>query len=288
MALDNHICPFLGDLRVDEISTKDILAWKDKVCSRLMKNGKPYGAWTIGSWFSVLRNIMSDIVLEYDLPKNPCQGVRAPRKPKAPRKERTLSSAQLSRFLYLNKLHCNQHYAIALVLALYGLRWEEASALHWEHVDEEAGEIRVVQSQVRRKVHPTKNENIKVLPLQEEVVAALEEHKTLLVTRRNEGLKDGLVFPDKNGRYRLSSSVSKAWAVISKEMGLAWTVTPHDLRRSYQNLLRQASVSMVVQQALMGHSSDAMTNHYSNVDMAEKRQAQAQVVDLLKVRGANG
>ncbi len=41
---------------------------------------------------------------------------------------------------------------------------------------------------------------------------------------------------------------------------------------------------MVVQQALMGHSSDAMTQHYSHVDMEEKRKAHAGVISLLQYK----
>ena len=38
---------------------------------------------------------------------------------------------------------------------------------------------------------------------------------------------------------------------------------------------------MIIQQAMMGHSSEAMTEHYSFVDMEEKRRAHKGVVDLL-------
>lgn len=284
--LERHILPFLGHLKVDEITSRDVLLWKDAACSRRMSSGKPYSGWTMASWFSVLRNIMSDVVIEFELSRNPTVGIRAPKKRKAPRRERTLTVAQLREFLELNKVHCNQHFAIALTLAVFGLRWEEGSALHDEHIDEAAGELHVVQVQVRKKVFPTKNENHKVLPLDAEVLAAIRAHQNLMRMRGNPGTKRGMLFPSVTGTYRLPSSVSKGWKVVSRAMNLGWTVTPHDLRRTYQNLLRQASVSMVVQQALMGHSSDAMTQHYSSVNMQEKRHAQAQVVELLKFREA--
>ncbi len=119
---------------------------------------------------------------------------------------------------------------------------------------------------------------------------AIREHQRLMKLRRNPGYRKGLLFPDNNGDYRLPSSVGKGWKFVSESMTLPWVVTPHDLRRSYQNLLRQASVNMVVQQALMGHSSDAMTQHYSHVDMEEKRKAHDGVISLLqhKEKKANG
>lgn len=286
--LERHILPFLGHKKLDEITSRDILRWKDDACSRLMRNGKPFSAWSMSSWFSVLRNIMSDAVIEFELVRNPCDGIRAPKKMKAPRRERTLSAAQLREFLSLNKVHCPQHYAIALVLAVYGVRWEEASALHEKHIDEVAGELSIVQTQVRRKVFPTKNENQKTLPLNAEVSKAIREHQRLMKVRGNPGVRKGLLFPANNGDYRLPSSVSKGWKVVSEAMKLPWVVTPHDLRRTYQNLLRQASVNMVVQQALMGHSSDAMTQHYSHVNMEEKRRAHEGVISLLQYKDKKG
>ena len=279
--------PFLGELYVDAITSRDILQWRDWASSKLMRNGKPYSAWSVDKWFTVLRNIIGDAVVEYELPRNPCDGVRGVKKPRAPRSRRYLTAAQLREFLRLVQLHCPQHFGITLVVAMYGLRWEEASALHLEHVDVEAMEIRIVQSQVRRKVYPTKNESHKVLPLHDEVLAAIGQHQELLRVRGNPGLERGLLFPDSNGNYRLTSSVAKGWKTVSEAMSLPWIVTPHDLRRSCQNLLRQASISMVVQQSLMGHSSDAMTQHYSHVAMDEKRQAQEKVVDLLKYKEGN-
>ncbi len=48
-----------------------------------------------------------------------------------------------------------------------------------------------------------------------------------------------------------------------------------------QNMLRQAGVGLTVQQALMGHSSMQMTEHYSSVNGDEKREAVAKVISLM-------
>jgi len=67
-------------------------------------------------------------------------------------------------------------------------------------------------------------------------------------------------------------------------MGLGWNVTAHDLRRTFQNMLRQAGVGATVQLALMGHSSTQMTEHYSQVGTDEKREAMDNVVALVNYR----
>ena len=38
--LEKHILPFLGDKRVDEIASRDVLGWKDAACGRRLKTGK--------------------------------------------------------------------------------------------------------------------------------------------------------------------------------------------------------------------------------------------------------
>jgi integrase len=282
--LEKHILPFLGGYKVDELGPRHILAWKDEAQGRTLEGGKQYAAWSVNSWFSVLRNILGDAAVEYELPRNPCDGVHGVKKPRAPRGQRYLTAVQLRKFLRLVKAHCPQHYGITLVLAMLGLRWSEASGLHREHVDSEAMEIRVVQSHVRQKLHATKNEDIKVLPISPEILAAIDANDELLRVRKNPGLEKGILFPARNGDYRFPSSVSKGWLKVSNAMKLGWCVAPHDLRRSYQNLLRQAGAGQVVQQALMGHSSDSMTLHYSHVAMAEKRRAHEDVISLLQYK----
>ena len=163
---------------------------------------------------------------------------------------------------------------------MFGLRWEEASGLHIEHVDEQAMELRIVQAHVRGKIFPTKNESSKYLPLPQEILDVLKAHIAGLHRREAPGIDKGILFPSRNGTYRVPSSVFKAWRDVSQRMDLPWVVQPHDLRRSYQNLLRQANVGPVVQQALMGHSSAEMTEHYSFVQMDEKRVAHSNVVSM--------
>ena len=281
-----HILPFLGEHLLSDLGPGDILRWRDWAAALLMKNGKPYSKWTISSWHTVLRSILGDATVEFDLPRNPSHGVKGVRKPKAPRQHRRLTARQIQEFLRLVKIHCPQHHAITLMLVLYGLRWEEASALRREHLDVDAMELRIVQTHVRGRLYPTKNESQKLLPLHPDVLEAIEAEQVRLKVEMNPGYKEGKLFPGKTGEYRLPSSVSKGWKAVSRVMSLEFNVTPHDLRRSYQNLLRQAAVNQVVQQALMGHSSDKMTVHYSHIDMDEKRAAQDRVVDLLKFKEA--
>jgi integrase len=217
-------------------------------------------------------------------PRDPTKGVPGFRKPRSPRSGRYLRPDQLRTFLGLVEEHWGEHHALTVVLASYGLRWGEGSALRLQDVDWEAGEIRVAQSHVRGKVTATKTDSVRLLPLTEPVREVLQEHLARLREMEHPGLVRGLLFPTRDGGYRTPSSVARAWRDVSKRMGHPWEIRPHDLRRTCQNLLRLAGAGLVVQQAVLGHSSDAMTTHYSHVAMAEKRVGLDNVFSLIGYR----
>jgi len=56
-------------------------------------------------------------------------------------------------------------------------------------------------------------------------------------------------------------------------------LSAHGMRRTFNNLMRQARVDRVVLHATIGHSSDSMTEHYSNVRPEEKLAAVNQFVE---------
>src|SRR5262245_9700651 len=56
--------------------------------------------------------------------------------------------------------------------------------------------------------------------------------------------------------------------------------TVHGLRRTFNNLARQVTSCEVVR-SITGHVTNAMTEHYSHIAIAEKRAAVARVLRLL-------
>lgn len=61
--------------------------------------------------------------------------------------------------------------------------------------------------------------------------------------------------------------------------------TIHGFRRSFNDLLRQITSGEVVR-SMTGHSSEAMTRHYSHVEAREKAEAVEQALRV--VRGGRG
>jgi hypothetical protein len=58
-------------------------------------------------------------------------------------------------------------------------------------------------------------------------------------------------------------------------------ISIHGLRRTFNNLLRRVAEGIVTR-AMLGHTNEAMTEHYSHVDLAEKHSAAAAVSAAVK------
>ena len=58
------------------------------------------------------------------------------------------------------------------------------------------------------------------------------------------------------------------------------------MRHTFNNLMHQAKVDHIVLRASTGHNSEGMTEHYSHVDLKEKKDASNKVVDLVGIVGS--
>jgi integrase len=76
-----------------------------------------------------------------------------------------------------------------------------------------------------------------------------------------------------------------AWKACLKTAGITERFTPHGLRRTFNDMLRQAHVDPVISKALIGHVTDEMREHYSTVRLDEKRAAVASAWRLLPGSG---
>jgi len=68
-----------------------------------------------------------------------------------------------------------------------------------------------------------------------------------------------------------------------EKAGLTKHVTPQTLRRTVNNLIRQAA-GEIAARAITGHATQAMTEHYSDVTAAEKHRAgRAAFGDIIEI-----
>jgi hypothetical protein len=80
--------------------------------------------------------------------------------------------------------------------------------------------------------------------------------------------------------YCLDKAFDKAFDKVAEVLELGYKVTPCAMRRTYQDLAREAEVSDIVTRSISGHATPEMQRHYSTVSGDEMRAGLAKVIDI--------
>lgn len=133
------------------------------------------------------------------------------------------------------------------LLLLTGARRGEVLGLKWEQLDLKAGLARL----------DTRKAGGLLLTLPAAAVAVLESMLPL------EG--NPYVFPgDREGKPMTGNSLSHAWRVLAKGVGLE-DVRLHDLRHTFASVLAGRGASLPIIGALLGHSQSQTTARYAHL-----------------------
>ena len=298
-ALEHHILPYLGAVLVDQIRRSDVEEWKAAMALRKkpvahVKAGekarkkaakrKPvaYEAKTINGWFRVLTALLGDAVADFNLDHDPTLRVKElPERNHHHAEPNCLNDSEVWPFLEGFRRRYPRFFPIVTVATLCGLRWGEVSALEWGCIDEAAKKILVNKAHYRGTLSTTKTGVARSVPVNDFILGVLGKHREVLKAANVPVGDTDLVFPSKTGGYSYSSLLHRAIMSVLKELGVPRRLTVHGLRRTYNNLMRQAVQDTVVVQAMTGHSSDRMTEHYSFVSDGEKQKALGQLFEKL-------
>lgn len=107
------------------------------------------------------------------------------------------------------------------------------------------------------------------------------------VERKVKGIETGFVFLSDTGRLRFSNVLTKPLANCAQRAEVNKHVTSHTMRRTFNNLARQAA-GEIVARSMTGHTTTAMTEHYSHVTLEEKNKAVSAALGLLGPKLAAG
>lgn len=284
--LEGHILPILGDVFAQRLDRNDIKDWIAVVSAKRQSNGVHYGEETVRGWWRVLRSFIWFVVDELELEFDPTSGIdvrryldkRLRRGVQAEKGTNALTADELGRFLEVAKRLYPQHYALLVVGFFTGMRWSELSALRWQHFDHDTHEIRIQVSQVRGvERQRTKSGYSRSAAYDQSMWQALTEHRQRMMREQAPGFDSGFVFPSRTGGFRSGSSLTKPFARICEQAGIAKQLSTKVFRRTYNDLLRQASVDEMVKLTMVGHRGQRVNERYSTVDPAEKREALAKV-----------
>ena len=78
--------------------------------------------------------------------------------------------------------------------------------------------------------------------------------------------------------------LDKPFKDVCEHLSLGKKITPRGMRRTFQDLARQAAVDGLVQRSICGHLTVEMTERYSSVAQEEVESALGKVVSLAGYR----
>jgi len=134
------------------------------------------------------------------------------------------------------------HFKTGVLGFTTGARFGELTALTWDDLDLEARTVHYTKGHYYGHVGTTKTNRYCKVPLVDSVVEVMREHREDLIKAQHPGVGSNLVFPARIRAYKVD----------------------------------QIAIS-----AMMDHSTEEMTSHYSFVDLEEKRSHVLRLVEEL-------
>lgn len=289
--IDLHITPKLGDHYVDAIRPADVRAWWNA------QEGEPSSC---NGRLRVLRTLLEDARKDLELDAgNAAENIETMPEGREEDDHRVIDAADLTTFLEAVRAAAPQWYALTVALTLTGARFGEVSALRWDDIDDAARVIHIRRAHYRGTLGTPKTGKSRKVPLLPELRDVLQSHRRALIAAQAPGLSEGLVFPTAVGTLPTPGALTKPFRKALKLIAehheregtrspfADRTPSPHWLRHTLNDLLRRTAAGEV-QRAIIGHSTQRMSEHYSHVALDERRDALERAMSFLRPRKESG
>jgi integrase len=273
-----HILPALGKLYLDSIRPRDVKAF-------VAEQSKTCAGWSVANRLRLLRTISKDALADDLTDLDFCARVRLPKVDGYTEEEpNLLTAAQLDQ---VAQAIPPAWYPLFATMAFTGMRWGEVSGLQWSDIDRENGVIRIQRNNWKGVITtPKTRKSARTVPMAGSLAIILATHRERMEIAEHPGLATGWIFPNTKGGLHKGTPLGPVLHRAMTRAGLTMRLTPHGLRRTFNDLARRVASSMVVK-AITGQVTDAMHEHYSLVDAGEKQAVQTAIVDMVE-RGREG
>lgn len=295
--VDGYIVPLLGKKMIGKLSAQDVRRLHDVMAST-PKDPKlrgaadlPDGTVMLSSTYVLLAHNALSVMLgaacrEGKMAANPCDMVSRPRKRVI--EQQALTTAQAIELLA--HLVPRADRALWSTYLLTGARRGEIIGLERDRVTDVLDlswqmqritdvskapndfEYRQVKSTLYL-TRPKSSSGWRIIPLVEPLKSILELHM-------QDAHDDGLVFHE-DGRPWDPDRVTKAWKKLMRSAGLPEEVVLHGARHTTVDLLYAAGVPEDIIQAIVGHSTRAMTRSYRTRTDAKRLTAGMEALSAL-------
>jgi integrase len=247
-AWGSRVQPRWGEVAVVDVKTSAVRAW---VAAMAAEN---VGAATIENAFGLLRQVLGAAVEDRRLPRNPCEGIKLPKRKHSGRGY--LTHGQVAALAAA----VDRDPAVVRFLAYTGLRWGEMAALRVSDFDMLRRRVDVSRSVTESGglVWSTpKTGERRSVPFP---AVFADELAALMVGKA----RDELVFTDQRGGVLRNSNwrarvFTPAIAACRKDDDTFPTISPHDLRHTAASLAVSAGANVKAVQRMLGHAKASMT-----------------------------
>jgi hypothetical protein len=298
-----RLLPVFGRLHVDELRTADLVGWRDQV-ARWMRDGMPstrksdqgksrlvtLSPVTANGWISILKVICAAMAKHYELARDPSKPIEYFPTARTYTREQpnALTGEQMPLFLAKMKERHREHYAMTFLGFVIGARPSTLRPLR-----RSGSEVDVLWNDgivLLRRSNPAGDEIIdqtktgldQDIPLPPAAMRVLRDHVAALPPGP---MRDSIfLFPSTTGGMRSRSTLDKPFRDVLKTLGWTVRLTPRGMRRTFQDLARQADVHDVVTRAISGHQTERMQRHYSTAQREEMRAAVGKVISIATAR----
>ncbi|MDX6299980.1 MAG: hypothetical protein QOF53_1194, partial [Nocardioidaceae bacterium] len=276
IAINSHIKPGLGRIRLDKLSPRDVQSF-------LSSRAELVAPATVVKIHAVLRSALSDAERLDLVARNVAKSVRSPSLAKPER--RVLSVIEAKRLLAVAAE--NRLEGVFVVGLTLGLRRGEILGLRWPDVDLENRVLHVRQAVQRaggslRIVEPKTHRSRRVLPIPAITVPAFDRQRARQAAERLAAGPDwqdnGLVFASTLGTPMEPRNVNRRFEILRASADLDW-LTMHDLRHACATFLVGHGVDHRTVMEVLGHSTIRLTlDTYTHV-LDERMRAAAEAMD---------
>lgn len=247
---DKHIqvfkklCETFGEKRLSEISADDVLEWQD---------ASPFAPRTIKNYRETFNFIMQRAVDNDLIRKNPVKLTKPPRQQMV--KELVFyNEGDIKKIVDAARGQLKNYVQLCF---FSGLRGSEMIALRWNDIDFTNGRIRV-DSRIRfGNEDVTKSKKVRFVPM-------FTQSREALLRQYKLSAHQEFVFLTKYGQsYRNHREISDSFRDLTVKLGLQ-KGTGHDMRRSFNTLLKQLQYPEDWILEIVGHMDIAVNQkHYT-------------------------